>query len=278
MNEVAIISPDNRLARIKNMEVILSHDSLTDTDKLYIQLASGKQVRDCVGYELRDFCIDLFSIICLNRGFKSYPPEELNHKGSYLASDLLKHHRFSFLSEITEAVKRGSLGMYGDVYGELKDTYDAFNNARIETWLGKFYFENQERSDALAKRNNVIDSLTREARKPISPEESYQISLNNFIKSKEILDAGNFVCRWLWNTGKIRCSKKHWEELIQQARQMIKADYTRQRDIEIQKRHMDEARRIDNVMNNFLNSEQQAAIKAEAARLLLREYFLSLGH
>lgn len=252
--------------------MILASDQLTDKEKAYISLAGRQSVKELDEKRLKDFCIDLYSLIYLNKGFQPLAPEKLAEKGKLLAYELSAYFSHNSIGDIREAVKRGSLNMYGEVYNENKQDYDAFNKARIMTWISKYLFENLERSTALGKRNVLIGKMIDPPAKPITSEDNYNTSLDVYKRTGEIHDIGNSVCRWLWNNNKIKCPKSHWDELMIQASDKLKKEYNIQRDNAVNKMQMDEARKINQVLKEI----SENSIKYEAARLLLKEYFDSI--
>lgn len=261
----------NEIAKrpVVDIAVILASDQLTEKEKKYISLASGVRVKDVNEIQLKNFCIDLYSLIYLNKGFAPLAPEKLAERGRLLANELSAYYTHTSVYDIKEAVNRGSLNMYGEVYHEHKEDYDAFNIARIMTWVSKYLFENLERTVALGKKNTLEGKMIDPPAKRVTPEENYNTAFDIYKRTGEILDMGNSVSRWLWNEKKIVCSKAHWGELMARAKYKLNKEYNDQRDRAVVKRQMDEARRISSVLKDLTEN----SIKYEAARLLLKEYF-----
>lgn len=163
------------------------------------------------------------------------------------------------IGEIKVAFKNGVNSKYGEWKG--------LNPKAYLYWLNA-YKHDADRMEAKreSQQNLPAKSLTDEDYK-----KQLDVCYTHWVKTGEVLDYGNALCKWLLRKKYIKWDKTHWEKLVKAA--------TISEESRLQKEKLKHKDRLDKIGVNRINDlidEIPRSVPKEAARLLVQEFFIKL--
>lgn len=185
--------------------------------------------------------------------------EDLRIQVDTLITEIQENFSYYKIDEVKIALKNGVRNKYGDYFGLNPKTYGG--------WL-KAYKMDPDRIEAKQKEEDPLLS------KAVTDQEyrkQLDTSYTHWVKTGEILDYGNLLCKWLIKKKYIKWDKTHWEELVKAA--------SASEESRLQKEKLKHKDRFDKIGVNRINElidEIPRSVPKEAARLLVQEFFIKL--